>query len=197
MKIAARVAMFIAAFLCADLALAFARPAAPTPSAAHLVYLSDGRVELPKTYRDWPYLSSGIDMNYSASPMMMDHHEFDNVFVDPEALRAFRTSGTWPDGTVFAREDREGQTKGSINKSGQYQGEAVMSLELHVKDSVRFKNGGWAFFVFGSNAPAQAIPSGASCYECHSAHGAVDTTFVQFYPTLIATAKQKKTFHVR
>ena len=31
------------------------------------------------------------------------------------------------------------------------------------------------------------------CYSCHEQHGAVDTTFVQFYPTLIELAKQKGT----
>ncbi len=84
------------------------------------------------------------------------------------------------------------RSKGSINKGGAFQTEAVDGLELHVKDSVRFK-GGWAFFAFGSNAPVRAIPTGASCYQCHSAHAAVDTTFVQFYPTLIGIAHAKKT----
>ena len=31
------------------------------------------------------------------------------------------------------------------------------------------------------------------CYSCHEQHGAVDTTFVQFYPTLIKLAEQKGT----
>ena len=31
------------------------------------------------------------------------------------------------------------------------------------------------------------------CYSCHEQHGAVDTTFVQFYPTLINLAQQKGT----
>lgn len=125
--------------------------------------------------------------------MAMDHHMFDNVFVDPDALRAFRATGMWPDGTVFAKESRGGQTKGSINKTGEFQREPVEGLELHVKDSVRFK-GGWAFFEFGSNDPARQIPTKASCYACHQTHAAVDTTFVQFYPTLIGIARAKKTF---
>ena len=32
-----------------------------------------------------------------------------------------------------------------------------------------------------------------SCYSCHSDHAAVDTTFVQFYPTLLPIAKSKQT----
>lgn len=37
------------------------------------------------------------------------------------------------------------------------------------------------------------IPVVADCYSCHAAHGAVDTTFVQFYPTLLPIAKSKGT----
>lgn len=33
----------------------------------------------------------------------------------------------------------------------------------------------------------------ASCYQCHESHAAVDTTFVQFYPTLLPIAKAKAT----
>ncbi len=33
------------------------------------------------------------------------------------------------------------------------------------------------------------IPASAGCYTCHEAHGAVDTTFVQVYPTLIPLAR--------
>jgi len=37
------------------------------------------------------------------------------------------------------------------------------------------------------------VPKDASCYSCHEQHAAVDTTFVQFYPTLLPIAKQKGT----
>jgi hypothetical protein len=36
-------------------------------------------------------------------------------------------------------------------------------------------------------------PLTEDCYSCHAEHGAVDTTFVQFYPTLKPIAKQKGT----
>jgi len=174
------------------LALAAEKSPAASASEAHLNYQADGRIALPKTYRDWPFLSSGLDMNYSDGGMAMDHHVFDNVFVDPDSLHVFQTTGTWPDGTVFVKENRTGLTKGSINKSGQFQAEPVNSLELHVKDTKRF-HGDWGFFFFGSNEPAKQIPETASCYACHQAHAAVDTTFVQFYPSLIGIAKVKQT----
>ena len=69
-----------------------------------------------------------------------------------------------------------------------------MGLEVHVKDS-RF-SGNWAFFGFGEGKTSKMIPTTASCYSCHSEHGAVDTTFIQFYPTLLPIAKLKGTLTV-
>jgi hypothetical protein len=37
------------------------------------------------------------------------------------------------------------------------------------------------------------FPTTAECYKCHASHAAVDTTFVQFYPTLLPIAKSKGT----
>jgi cytochrome c553 len=42
-------------------------------------------------------------------------------------------------------------------------------------------------------AAGKQIPATAACYSCHAEHGAVDNTFVQFYPTLLDVAKEKGT----
>ncbi len=156
-------------------------------------YATNGDLLPPTKYREWVYLSSGIDMSYSPRADMADHSMFDNVFVNPEAYRGFLAKGTWPDKTVMVLEVREARTKGSINQRGHFQGTDLMGLEVHVKDEARFP-GKWAFFEFDSLAKnGTLIPQGAPCYTCHAAHAAVDTTFVQFYPTLIPTAQEKKT----
>lgn len=68
-----------------------------------------------------------------------------------------------------------------------------MGLEVHVKDAARF-SGGWGFFSFDGDAKqANMIPVREDCYACHSAHAAVDSTFVQFYPTLLPVAQAKGT----
>jgi len=153
---------------------------------------SDKQMTLPANYREWVYLSSGFDMSYNPGLMNMGHDMFDNVFVNPAAYKKFLETGTWPDKTVFVLEARMAQSKGSINKKGSYQGE-VMAREVHIKiDEARFP-GKWAFFGFGDGDTGTLIPASADCYSCHSAHGAVDTTFVQFYPTLLGLAKQKGT----
>lgn len=152
-------------------------------------YTSEGNLKLPENYRQWVYLTTGFDMSYNAA-MNMDHHMFDNVFVNPEAYKAFLNTGTWPDKTVLVLEARGAQSRASINKAGNFQGTQVMAVEVHVKDEARFP-GKWAFFGFDEGKTAKMIPQTASCYSCHAEHAAVDTTFVQFYPTLlpIATAK--------
>ena len=95
-------------------------------------------------------------------------------------------------GTMPLIEARAGTSIGSINKRGAFQTTEVLGLEVHVKDSKRFE-GSWAFFGFADAPTAKMIPQTAYCYSCHVAHAAVDTTFVQFYPTLIGIATAKGT----
>jgi hypothetical protein len=82
--------------------------------------------------------------------------------------------------------------KGSINKKGHFQTNDVMMRSAHVKDESRFP-GKWAFFGYDEGKPSKQIPKEAVCYSCHEQHAAVDTTFVQFYPTLLEIAKKKGT----
>jgi hypothetical protein len=123
---------------------------------------------------------------------MADHSMFDNVFVNPEAYKAFVATGTWPDKTMLVLEGRMAANKGSINKKGHFQTADVMARSVHVKDESRFP-GKWAFFGYDEGKPSKQIPKEAVCYSCHEQHGAVDTTFVQFYPTLLEIAKKKST----
>ncbi len=181
------------------LALVFASVEVPSlaqsPAGAHAYapeYTKEGHLLLPQNYREWVFLTSGLGMNYGPMTAGMDHVMFDNVFVNPEAYRSFVETGTWPDKTVLVLEVRGAESKGSINKSGHYQSTEKMGLEVHIKDTARFP-GKWAFFDFESDK-GNLIPPSESCYSCHAEHAAVDTTFVQFYPTLLPIAKKKATF---
>jgi Cytochrome P460 len=157
------------------------------------VYTADGSLKFPANYREWVYLTSGVDMSYSPNAMNMDHSMFDNVFANPEAYKEFLETGTWPDKTMLVLEGRKAGTKGSINKNGHFQTGEVMGLEVHVKDEARFRPGKWAFFNVEDRVTGKLLPKEMDCYSCHEQHGAVDTTFVQFYPTLLEIAKKKNT----
>jgi hypothetical protein len=166
-----------------------------TPPGSSAEYTSDGELKFPEHYREWVYLTTGFDMSYSPGAMQMDHHMFDNVFVNPEAYKSFTETGTWPDKTMMVLEVRKAEGKGSINQKGNFQGTETMGVEVHMKDEVRFP-GKWAFFGFDDGKTAKMIPTTAGCYSCHADHAAVDTTFVQFYPTLLPIAKSKGTLSV-
>ncbi|HTZ97673.1 MAG TPA: cytochrome P460 family protein [Terriglobales bacterium] len=155
-------------------------------------YTADGKMLFPTNYRSWVFLTSGVDMSYSPNPMNMGHSVFDNVFVNPDSYKAFLQTGTWPDKTMLVLEVRKAGDKASINKSGHFQTPELMGREVHVRDDTRFE-GKWAFFGFDTDEPSKMVPKEAACYSCHQAHAAVDTTFVQFYPTLIGLAKDKGT----
>ncbi|HEV2703966.1 MAG TPA: cytochrome P460 family protein [Steroidobacteraceae bacterium] len=165
---------------------------AQTPAAsAGPVYTAAGELVPPTQYREWIYLSTGMNMSYLKRVAGMGHDMFSNVFVNPQAYREFQKTGTWPDKTMLVLEVRGATNKGSINKQGFYQSSNIMGLEVHVKDA-HFQ-GGWAFFADNGGKPAKQIPYTADCYSCHKDHAAVDTTFVQFYPTLLDLAKKKGT----
>lgn len=154
-------------------------------------YTTDGQLALPSDYREWVFLSSGLGMTYQ--PMAGDNKAaFTNVFVSPPSYRSFISTGKWPQKTMLLLEVRASASKGSINKGGSYQSD-LLGIEGEVKDSAKFPGNGWAFFAFGKTSTGKMLPRTEDCYACHLEHGAVDNTFVQFYPALLEVAKQKGT----
>src|SRR5438270_6058498 len=151
------------------------------------VYTADGKLMLPTNYREWVFLTSGLGMNYSTGtggPQL-----FTNVYVTTEAYREFKNSGKWPDKSMYVVEIYSPATHGSINKGGHYQN-SYMGLDIEVKDSSRPQEWGYYNFNPGENTAA-AFPASNNCLKCHSDNGAVDHTFVQFYPTLLDFAVEK------
>ena len=174
------------------------QPAAPSNGQPDgPAYTSDGQLKFPAGYSEWVFLGAGLDMSYTSDAEMSNGSMFNSVFVNPSAYSAFRQTGHWPEGTVMVLENRGATGASSINKRGKTESGEVMGMEVHVKDSAHLK-GGWAFFNFGNPADktssGKLIPPPASCYTCHEAHAAVDTTFVQFYPNALEIAKEKHTF---
>lgn len=157
-------------------------------------FMPYGQLVLPKDYREWTYLSSGLGMTYGpAAQADQGNPMFDNVFVTPKAYRAFLESGLWPDKTMFILEVRRSIVKCSINNGGHYQS-VVVALEAAVKDEKRFPLK-WAYFGFGHADTTAAFPVTSACNSCHSQNAAVENTFVQFYPTLLEIATHKGTLN--
>ncbi len=166
--------------------------AAAGTTAAGPQYDASGKLLRPVDYREWIYVSSGFGMSYG--PGGTDHPQFTNVFVTPASWRYFQQHGTWPDKTVFALEEYSSTSHGSINKSGHYQSSQA-GLVAEVKDESQSAKGAdrWAFYAFGGDTQAAPVISRDNCLACHSKNAAVDNTFVQFYPKLLAVAYDKGT----
>jgi hypothetical protein len=163
--------------------------ASPDESSDKPQYNKSGELLRPENYREWVFLSSGLGMNYSPAPG--SHDMFTNVFVPQWAYKEFMKSGAWPDKTTFVVEERGAQTKGSINKHGNFQTTELMGIGVEVKDSSLPDK--WAYFNFDDNKTASANPKNA-CFLCHEKNAAVEHSFVQFYPTLKPVAKKFGTY---
>lgn len=159
-------------------------------------YTPAGELILPADYREWVYLSTGLNMTYGANaPDPARNQPFNNVFVNRESYRRFIDTGHWPDKTIFILEIRRSEEHVRPNAHG-YTQAAIGRMEAAVKDS---RNGAqpWAYYSFDSSQgltkSAKPLPESAGCQACHSTHTAVEQTFVQFYPTLFEVAKAKGT----
>jgi hypothetical protein len=156
-------------------------------------YTAEGELILPGDYRDWIFLSSGIGMTYSNTPN--EHPRFGNVFVNPASYKAFLKTGSWPEKTILLIENRASGGNPS-NKDGKFQTN-LAGYEAHVKDSSRkgADPGGWLFYIFGEDSQrAKPFERQKVCTDCHNKNASTETTFVQFYPTLIDIAKAHHTY---
>jgi hypothetical protein len=147
----------------------------------------------PANYREWTFLSSSLALNYPPPGAPPGPQRFDNVFVNPSSYRSFLQTGKWPDKTIFVLEFRNVGSETAANRNGRFQ-TGLQGIEAEVKDS-RFPDG-WGFFGFGPNDKDSTPLAGDAvqrCIDCHSAHTAVERTFVQFYPVLFDVAKRMGT----
>jgi hypothetical protein len=160
-------------------------------------YLADGALIRPADYRDWVYLSTGLNMTYGANaPDPARNQPFNNVFVNRQSYARFIETGRWPEKTIFVLEIRRSDEHVRPNNFG-YTQAALSGMEAAVKDTAKNGRIAWAYYSFdadsGLAASAKALPETASCQQCHSTNTAVEQTFVQFYPTLLEVAKAKGT----
>ena len=120
---------------------------------------------------------------------MPDRSRFDNVFVNPEAYQAFVETGTWPDKTVLGLETRGAQTKAPSIAAATTRTQRLWEWKF----TWRMKRGspGSGRFSTLNTVSGNLVPAGAACYSCHAEHAAVDTTFVQFYPTPARDRQEK------
>ncbi len=163
--------------------------AGPPPESVQ--YTADGELKMAPDYREWVYLTTGIGMSYGPAVQTAGRPPmFTNVFVNPAAYKTFMSSGRWPDKTMFVLEIYSSASHGSINNTGHYQ-DALLSLDVAVKDEAHTPT--WKYYNFNPRATSAKAIASDGCNNCHGKNGAVDNTFVQFYPRLLQVAWDKGT----
>lgn len=185
--------------LLAGLALIGTLPVnAADPATAGPVFNDKGELARPEDYRSWVFLNTALALTYGPNrPPAGAPQVFTSVFVNPKAYAQFQKSGLWPDGTIFALEVRPALAAISAQEGAVTQG-TRRALEVAVRDSSRYPDGGWSYFSFDPprDKPsafkewAAPFPRTAGCYTCHSEHAAVQWTFTQFYADAFERAKQ-------
>lgn len=157
-------------------------------------WTGDGQLMLPSNYHEWVFLGSPLTphaLNGGDAPFP----EYHNVYVQPEAFRAYRTSGEWPEGTIMLKElqlTRAGSNPdgSSVEVSGRgYFPGALNGIDISVKDSKRFKDSNdWGFFNFGHHAPpypkSVSVMPKEACASCHI-QNADNMVFSKFYKPIL------------
>lgn len=157
-------------------------------------WTADGKLKLPENYHEWVFLGSPLTphaLNGGEAPFP----EYHNVYVQPQAFRAYKRTGEWPEGTIMFKElqlllNGDSKDGSSVEVSGRgYFPGALNGVDISVKDSKRFKDTeGWGFFTFGHTAPpypkvAELQPVD-TCAGCHIAN-ATNMVFSKFYDPIL------------
>lgn len=149
---------------------------------------TDNQLVRPEGYREWVFVGSNLGMGYQEENSGATPREarFHNIYIQPEAYRAYVATGKFPDKTMLVMEVVSAATQVSINRQGKF-GDRFLGVEVALKDETRFAEK-WAYFNFigPGGKPlerAKAFPKEA-CWSCHNQHAAVDNVFLQFYPVL-------------
>ncbi len=157
-------------------------------------WTKDGKLVLPTGFRKWVFLGSPLTPN-ALNDGAAGFPEYHNVYVRPEALKIYRETGEWPDGTIMLKELQltqrgtyEDGSRDEASGRGFFPGE-LHGIDISVKDSERFKDtNGWGFFNFGHHAPPYAevaeVAPAENCAACHMANPE-GMVFKQFYNLIL------------
>lgn len=159
-------------------------------------YTESGDFVMPEGWREWIHVATtatpnGLNNGQAAFPGMH------NTYIDPAAYAEWKSTGTFPNGTVLVKElvdflepDHPDESSDQLAGRGFYPRQPI-GVGIAVKDTERFAQepGGWAYFSVpatgGVIAASGALQATESCNACHEASAAdTDFVFLEYYPNL-------------
>ena len=148
----------------------------------------DGKLIRPVGWREWVFVGSPVTPN-SLNGGMAPFPEIHTVYLDPTSWAIWKDSGTFREGTMFAKELSSVCATSATSGVGYFNGEN-QGFEIAYKNTSKYPNepGGWVYFTYGHHAEpyadAVAPMATAACAACHEAAAAEDMVFTQYYPIL-------------
>ncbi|MFI8482082.1 cytochrome P460 family protein [Pseudomonas sp. NPDC078700] len=146
-----------------------------------------GTIALPEDFRaTMSHLGSWFVPSGEASG-------FHDVYLDSEAVTAFRKTGKFPDGAVMVKELRHAKVGNYTTGAGVSHATDIKQTFVMVKDSTNRYAGknpawgegwGWALFTPDSAGKSVVTDYRIDCLGCHAPAKAKDWIYTEGYPTL-------------
>ncbi len=115
------------------------------------------KTALPKDYNKWEKSRQKI-INDKKSLFYGIHY----IYADKKALKAYRSGGSYPDGSRFV------VVNYNIRDVGGKPAEGKMNMIVLMKKDKKYKEtGGWLFAGFTPQGKPSGIDPVKNCYECH------------------------------
>lgn len=172
----------------ATVLMAFASGGAKAQESYEAEFNANGELIRPAGWREWVFVGSPLTPN-SQNGGEAPFPEFHTVYIDPESWAHWKRTGTFREGTMFAKELTLVGDTAATSGIGFFNGEQ-QGFEIAHKDSSRYseETDGWAYYTFGHKpepyADSTAAMPTAACAACHTAAAADDMVFTQYYPIL-------------
>ena len=153
-------------------------------------FTADGELIRPAGWREWVFVGSPLTPN-SLNGGNAPFPEFHSVYIDPESWAHWKETGTFREGTMFAKELTLIGDTAATSGIGFFNGD-LQGFEIAHKDTKIYskETGGWAYYSFGHKpepyADSTAAMPTANCAACHTAAASDDMVFAQYYPILRA-----------
>ncbi len=155
-----------------------------------------GTITLPHDFRaTWAHLGTWIVTSQVATGPGQNRISHANgiheVFTQPESLKAYQKTGSWPDSAVLILEVRPVQWDDLPTSHVMYAGDTI-EISVMVKDSTNPFDGhanwgegwGWGLFKAADLQTNASQNHRIDCLCCHGVAKDADLVFIQGYPAL-------------
>lgn len=146
-----------------------------------------GNIKLPENFRqNWAHMGSWLVADPKAPG-----HGFHDVYTQREAVKAYRKTGKFPDGTVLVKEIRKVESGEQTTGHAQWAGDTniwfvmVKNTKGRFADNPNWKEG-WGWGLYEAKNPSLNVSKGfkETCLACHTPAKNTDWVYINGYPTL-------------